>query len=205
LPAKAEIPITLTADGAILEGRLYQASLERAVIITHPHPLYGGDMDNNVVVVIAEAFAQQEWSTLRFNFRGVGKSTGQYADGIGEQNDIQAAIDYLILKGFQTIDLAGYSFGAWVLTGWARKNATHLHRLFLVSPPVAFVDFDDHSPIPGLYHIFTGSRDDLAPPRPIQKSLPQWHFRAQLTVIADADHFFWGHAQTLQKEIAVAI
>lgn len=205
MPTKTEDPITLTTDGVDLDARLETISRSRAVIVTHPHPLYGGNMDNNVVATIAAAFARQGWSTLRFNFRGVGKSTGQYADGIGEQGDVQTAIDYLKQNGFQTIDLAGYSFGAWVLAGWSRNNAPHPHRLFLVAPPVAFVDFDTDTPIPGLHHIFTGSLDDLAPPRPIQAALPRWQPGARFTMIAEADHFFWGHTQTLEKEIATAI
>lgn len=204
MTANEETAITIAASDAVLEARIRTRSQSRAVIVTHPHPLYGGDMNNNVVAAVADAFGRQGWSTLRFNFRGVGQSTGQYADGLGEQDDVQAAIDYLKTNGFQTIDLAGYSFGAWVLAGWSRNQASDGHRLFLVAPPVAFVDFDLHTPIPGLHHVFTGSLDDLAPPEPIRSALPQWHPDARFTIIEGADHFFRGQTQTLQNAISAA-
>ncbi|MBI5550824.1 MAG: alpha/beta fold hydrolase [Desulfobacterales bacterium] len=187
-----------------LEGRLLMASPKQAVVITHPHPLYGGDMDNGVVTAIAEAYNQEGWSTLRFNFRGTGRSSGHHEDGIGEQVDVQAAITCLKNLGFQRIDLAGYSFGAWVLAAWARSAGDHPHRLLLVAPPVAFIDFTKMT-IPGLHHVFTGSLDDLAPPGQINLALPHWHAQARLSVIQGADHSFWGHFQTLEREIAAAI
>ncbi len=187
-----------------LEGRLLMASPKQAVVITHPHPLYGGDMDNAVVTAIAEAYNREGWSTLRFNFRGTGRSSGHHEDGIGEQADVQAAITCLQNLGFQRIDLAGYSFGAWVLTNWSRSAGDHPHRIFLVAPPVAFVDFTKMA-IPGLHSVFTGSLDDLAPPSRINLCLPHWHAEARLNVIQGADHSFWGHFQTLQREIAAVI
>ena len=71
----------------MIEGRLAREDPEKGVVITHPHPLYGGDMDNPVVKAIAKAFQQNGYTTLRFNFRGVGGSQGSYADGIGEMDD----------------------------------------------------------------------------------------------------------------------
>lgn len=200
-----ETKITFEANGIALEGRLSQKTPRRAAIITHPHPLYGGDMDNPVVSVLADAYTGQGWTTLRFNFRGTGGSKGHFADGIGEQEDVQAAVDFLKQRGFVEIDLAGYSFGAWVITGWSRNNRSHPHRLLLVAPPVAFIDFDAQSPIPGLMSVFTGSLDDLAPPHLIESAMPQWHPRAHLNLIQGADHSFWGHFQNLQRSIAEAI
>ena len=85
------------------------------IVICHPHPLRGGDMLNNVVRALAEAFAERGFAVLRFNFRGVGSSTGQYAEGIGEQEDAKAALSWLIAQPGIDVDrlfLAGYSFGA---------------------------------------------------------------------------------------------
>jgi alpha/beta superfamily hydrolase len=196
-----ETPIILKAPGADLEGRFRAISKTKAVVVTHPHPLYGGDMDNAVVLAIADAFEQAGYSVLRFNFRGTGRSQGSYDDGFGEQQDVTAAIGYLKHSDFQGIDLVGYSFGAWVLARWAVHNAGHAHRIILIAPPIAFMDFDKHSPIPGLTHIFTGSIDDLAPPDPIRFALRQWQPDAPCHVIQGADHSFWGHFQTLQQGI----
>ncbi|RJQ70005.1 MAG: alpha/beta hydrolase [Desulfobacteraceae bacterium] len=200
-----ETQIVLKAPGADLEARLRTTSKINAVVITHPHPLYGGDMNNSVVSIVADAYAQEGWSVLRFNFRGTGASKGHHEDGIGEQKDVRAAIDYLTAGGYRQIDLAGYSFGAWVLAVWARNNAAHPHRIFMVAPPVAFVDFDQRAAIPGLRHVITGSLDDLAPPGRIQSALPQWHQDAKLCVIQGADHSFWGHFQTLRQTMAKII
>jgi uncharacterized protein len=200
-----ETKITFEANGTALEGRLSEGAPGRAAIITHPHPLYGGDMNNAVVSVLANAYAGQGWTTLRFNFRGTGGSQGCFADGIGEQEDVQAAVDFLKQRGFAEIDLAGYSFGAWVITGWSRNNRSHAHRLLLVAPPVAFIDFDARSPIPGLKNVFTGSLDDLAPVHMIESALPQWQPQAHLHVIQGADHSFWGYFQTLQDAITAAL
>jgi len=200
-----ETQVLLKAPGADLEGCLNSVSKTRGVVITHPHPLYGGDMHNTVVSLVAEAYTQANWSALRFNFRGTGNSKGHFEDGIGEQKDVSAAIDFLVGQGYRTIDLAGYSFGAWVLANWSRNHASHPHRIIMIAPPVAFVDFDQKAPIPGLRSVITGSLDDLAPPARIISALHQWHPAAKLSVIQSADHSFWGHFQELRLNVAQGI
>lgn len=200
-----ETQIVLNAQDADLEGRVSTLSKTDAVVITHPHPLYGGDMNNSVVSIISAAYTQEGWTVLRFNFRGTGRSRGKHEDGIGEQKDVRAAIDYLVDGGYRNIDLAGYSFGAWVISEWSRNNPAHPHRIIMIAPPVAFVDFDPPAPIPGLRHVITGSLDDLAPPDRIRSFLPRWQPDARLCVIQGADHSFWGHFQVLQQEITRAI
>lgn len=191
--------ITLEAQQVSLEGRINTQSPTHAVVITHPHPLYGGDMNNMVVSIIAQAYQAKGWTTLRFNFRGTGNSTGQFEKGIGEQKDIQAAVDHLKATGFQTIELAGYSFGAWVLAGWSYQRKRHRYRLGMVSPPVAFVEFDMQSIIPGLAYVITGQLDDIAPPTAIQNAMPKWNPKANCHIIEGADHFFGGFTEPLQQ------
>ena len=87
--------IRFLSDGYEIEGRLEKSSLQRGVVITHPHPLYGGDMHNNVVAAIERVYRQKSYTTLRFNFRGVGNSQGSYGNGVGEQEDVRAAISNL--------------------------------------------------------------------------------------------------------------
>ncbi|WP_372678406.1 alpha/beta hydrolase, partial [Desulfosarcina sp.] len=97
-----------------IEG-FYQADHpQKGVVITHPHPLYGGDMFNPVVGAIVAAYQKSGFTTLRFNFRGAGKSTGIYDQGIGEQADVASAILFMESEGLQEVHLSGYSFGAWV-------------------------------------------------------------------------------------------
>ena len=123
-----------------IEGLLGKNSQINGAVISHPHPLYGGNMHNNVVEAIARVYQKKGYTTLRFNFRGVGKSQGAYADGVGEQDDVRAAVSFLKDSGLTNIDLAGYSFGTWV-NALAIRNAQILETMVMVSPPVAFMDF----------------------------------------------------------------
>ncbi len=200
-----EKAIVLKSQGADLEAFISDHSNERAVAITHPHPLYGGSMDNPVVETIRDAYEQSRWSTLRFNFRGVGNSSGRYGAGVEEQLDVQAAVDYLMGRGFHRIDLAGYSFGAWVLANWARANAAHKCRLTLVAPPVAFVDFDCQSKIPGLHLVITGDGDDIAPAATIRTAVSSWGAGAALSIVQGADHFYQGKLTALREIITGSI
>ncbi len=102
------------SGGLKLEGLLDAHAGQKAVVVTHPHPLYGGSMHSNVVEAVLRAYAGKGYTTLRFNFRGAGASEGVHEKGIGEQEDVGAALAFLREKGKSAIDLAGYSFGAWV-------------------------------------------------------------------------------------------
>ena len=95
IPEVAEERVTISGPDVNLEGRLAMGDGVSGVVITHPHPLYGGTMDNNVVWTAVRAFQARHWSTLRFNFRGVGLSSGEYGDGIAEMADVQAALSFL--------------------------------------------------------------------------------------------------------------
>ena len=107
-----EEKITFSAETIEFEGLLQKNSAAKGVVITHPHPLYGGNIRNNVVMAISQTYQKLGYSTLCFNFRGVGRSRGSYGDGISEQEDVRAAIAYLADLDIKQIDLAGYSFGA---------------------------------------------------------------------------------------------
>ena len=200
-----ENKISLTSGDLRLKAGLRELSADRAVVITHPHPQYGGNMDNAVVNIIADAYSELGWSTLRFNFRGVADSQGQFDRGIGEQDDLQAAVTYLSDKGFTQIDLAGYSFGAWIIALWAQRAAAKVHRIFLVAPPVAFLDFSTVGAIDGLSGVFAGTRDDFAPTGTIKALLPTWKPDLALGVIPHADHFFSYHGDALKQTLAAAI
>lgn len=168
---------------------MYRKGLSRSgVVITHPHPLFGGDMDNPVVMTLAAAYQGKGYATLRFNFRGVGESGGRHDNGRGETNDVIAAIEYLSRAGIAPVDLAGYSFGAWVN---ARVAAMiHMHDMVMVAPPVSMMDFQSIDAVPGLSLVLTGTADDIAPPERIRTLLPAWNETARLEVIDGADHFY---------------
>lgn len=184
-----EETVFFTSGPLRLEGRLYRASGPDAVVITHPHPLYGGEMDNPVVTTLAGVYQRLGYSTLRFNFRGVGASGGDYGDGIGEQNDARAAAAYLGGLGKTVTDLAGYSFGAWVNLGLDPALAT-VRRQVLVAPPVLFLDFVPVATPPAELAVIVGDRDTMAPLATLRALLPHWHPSVRLRIVAGADHFF---------------
>src|SRR5262245_40176522 len=139
----SEAAATLTtSDGVALEARVARPAAPRgSVVACHPHPLYGGDMDNPVVVRLVEVCGDQGLATLRFNFRGTGASTGVHGHGTAEQHDVAAAMEHMVsLVGpDRPLLLAGYSFGAAVVAAVAPRRA-ELAGVILVAPPLARVD-----------------------------------------------------------------
>ncbi|MBM4275534.1 MAG: alpha/beta fold hydrolase [Deltaproteobacteria bacterium] len=185
-----------------LEGR-YVPGTGGAVIITHPHSLYGGDMDNNVVRIAARAFQARGWATLRFNFRGVGESTGAYGEGRAEAEDVKAALDYVKTRGPAPYLVAGYSFGAYaaaqaLLAGLAADGA------IFISPPVSFMPMPFLSRVPRVSLIIAGDQDYICPLAELQKLLSHGPHQAEFVVIPGADHFFGGHEAELYQVLLKA-
>jgi len=181
-----------------LEGLLDKRSQNQAVIITHPHSLYGGSMHNPVVEAIRTAFNNNGYTTLRFNFRGVGNSQGNFDNGRGEQEDVRAAITYLIESGTTAVNLAGYSFGAWVNASLIINDSAPVSEMIMVSPPVGFIDFESGKTINCLKLVVTGSQDDIAPADLIRDVLPSWNPDARFEIIDGCDHFYAGHLKKLE-------
>jgi len=186
------------SNDLLIEGLLDERSGDKGVVVSHPHPLYGGDMYASGVESIIHAYWKKGYTTLRFNFRGVGGSQGGYENGIGEQLDVLAALAFLRATGITGIDLAGYSFGAWVNAHAVSKDAP-VDRMVMVSPPVGFMDFQQTAAIECLKLVVTGSRDQIAPPELIKKMLPAWNPEASFEIIDGADHFYGGYLEQLEK------
>ncbi len=194
----AERKIEFQSNGDILlEGLLHQSPTGKGVVITHPHPLFGGDMYNIVVETIQHAYQEKGYSTLRFNFRGVGKSTGRYDEGNGEQADLAAAFNYLKENGSTSIDLAGYSFGAWVIAKAA--GILPADSIIMVSPPAAMMKFNPTAKIPNLKLAVTGSNDEFAPAEMVKGLVRAWNPKAAFEVIQGADHFYFGNTEKLAE------
>ena len=202
-PLPAEEPISFESDAHRLEGLLC-AGREKAVVVTHPHPLYGGDMHNPVVETILAAYQDMGWTTLRFNFRGVGRSAGRYTEGPGEQADVRQALAYLEARGYRAAALSGYSFGAWVNARCAALLPPEI-RMTMVAPPTAFMDFREVTHIPALAAVVAGSRDDIAPPQMLSRMVPLWNPRARLKILPGADHFFSSHLDQLREALAALL
>ena len=193
--------ISFLSENYQLEGLLEKNSIEKGVVITHPHPLYGGDMHNFIVDLIARTYQKKGFTTLKFNFRGTANSQGSYDNGSGEQEDVHAALATLAKMGIKKIDLAGYSFGAWVNALAITENTT-VRNMAMVSPPVGFLDFSSIDAIPCLKLVVTGSIDDIAPAERIKPMYPAWNPKAHLKIIKDADHFYSGCLDKLESVLS---
>jgi alpha/beta superfamily hydrolase len=191
-----ESRIEIDASGIRIEGLVENLPGERGIVVAHPHSLYGGTMHNNVVRAVAHAYQEEGYSTLRFNFRGVEGSEGQFDNGIGEQEDVKAALAYMSGIGKKAIDLAGYSFGAWV-SALGLTKFQDAQGLIMVSPPVSVLDFSFLEYSPKIKLVICGSRDEIAEYKKMEKMLPKWNEEAMFRVIQGADHFYSGHEQEL--------
>ena len=182
--------LTFACGDLTLEGALHLPTATPApgVVVCHPHPQYGGEMENNVVMAACSALVERGYAALRFNFRGVGGSDGAFDQGQGEREDVRAALRYLAARpevDKQRIGLAGYSFGAMVASEVASGG---LRALALVSPLLSFADLRVAWGCPAL--LLAGDRDPMAPADRLRvvAEAPG----VELRIIADADHSWWG-------------
>ena len=168
-------------------------SAEKGAVICHPHPLYGGSMFNNVVDAMDEGFSSKGFTTLRFNFRGVGGSEGAYGEGEGEVHDLTAAVAFLKdqLGADSHVILAGYSFGAWICSRAASRIGS-IECLFLVAYPFAFYGTKELRSYSGKLYFVGGTRDEIGPVDALTefyKSLPLVDKNLK---IIPTDHFYGG-------------
>lgn len=168
-------------------------------IICHPHPLHGGTMQNKVVTTLAKTFRELEYSTVRFNFRGIGKSTGAYDHGIGETEDLLAVIAWVkkVLPN-QKIYLAGFSFGACV----AIKVATEIvpEKLICVAPGIEHFDVSNLQ-IPCPWILVQGEQDEVVPPQVVFAWMKSQTIQPEVISIEGATHFFHGKLVELRERL----
>ena len=187
----------ITNEDIKLEAEYFQSHSDArsAIILCHPHPRFGGNMHNNVISSLFQAFISNKFSTLRFNFRAVGRSTGQHSNGRGELSDVKACIDYLLNdKGIEKIFISGYSFGAgigcsainyspkimgyaaislpWDLLGIKYKKLTQTNK------PKLFIQ---------------GDRDEVASFSKFREHYDFYQEPKTYEIIEGADHFYWGY------------
>jgi uncharacterized protein len=200
-----EHPETIALSGRSLEAALALPPKARAgVVVCHPHPLYGGDMDNPVVTAVARACIDAGLAALRFNFRGVGDSGGAWDEGRGEQDDVRAALAHLRrrLPAEASVALAGYSFGAAMSAAVAGAGEP-LGGLALVAPPLAMRPWQPPASLAvgGPILLLAGSADEYCPTAALAglgRALP----KATVTVLDGVDHFFFGGLDRLASAAA---
>jgi hypothetical protein len=188
-----------------LEGRYHPQNDRDApiAIMLHPHPQFGGTMNNKVVYNLHYAFHRMGFSVLRFNFRGVGRSQGEYDQGVGELSDAASALDWLQLynEGARSCWLAGFSFGAWIGMQLLMRRP-EITGFVSVSPPANMYDFSFLAPCPSSGLIINGSADRVAPPADTASLVAKLKEQKGITIthaeIEGAGHFFEGaHMETM--------
>jgi len=175
-----------------------------AVIVCHPHPLYGGSMDNNVVYSVSEALTQASLISLKFNFRGVGRSQGAFSQGIGEQEDVNAAISFVTTVSevdSKRIGLVGYSAGAGFALPAGFKD-TRIKALAAISPPLSMFDFEFLKGCLKPKFLISGSRDDFTPPSQFIEFCQNLPEPKEYESIEGADHFWWNYESDLATKVA---
>jgi len=184
--------VTIESDYP-LEGMFRKKTSNDGAIICHPHSLYGGDMHNSVVSAMEEGFLSQGYSTLIFNFRGVGHSKGEYDEGEGEVRDVLAALKFLNthLKDNAQIMLAGYSFGAWVMSR-AAQNIEKFDGLFLVSFPFIVYKSDYLKQFNKKMYFIGGTDDDIAPVEELLALYRELTITEKYLKIITTTHFYPG-------------
>jgi uncharacterized protein len=172
-----------------------EGALRGIALIAHPHPLQGGTLDNKVVQTLAKTFAALGYAAVRFNFRGVGLSEGQFDDGIGETDDALTALAAAKLEfGELPVALAGFSFGSYVQTRVA--HVITAERLVLIGPAVKRFPIEVVPPDTIVIH---GEEDDVV----ALADVLAWARPQQLPIMVfpGCGHFFHGRLPQLQRVI----
>ena len=186
--------------GTIQALRDAPAGISRGVaVIAHPHPLFQGTMDNKVVQTLARAYVQCGWTAVRFNFRGVGSSAGEYDHGNGETQDLLQVIEQVASQG-QPLAMAGFSFGSFVTARALEALAPvrQPHNVVLVGPATSRFELP---PVPADLHARTlvvhGETDDVVPlSATMDWARPQ---SMPVTVVPGVGHFFHGQLPLLKQ------
>jgi alpha/beta superfamily hydrolase len=174
------------------------------VVVCHPHPLYGGNMQNNVVMAICQGLLAHSMAAFRFNFRGVGRSGGVYGGGITEREDVKAALAFVRARpeiDAEKIGLAGYSFGATVALPVALPDDA-VRLLALISPPLVDSAWEQLKGYAKPKLLMVGSADAFVPAREFQQYAQDIPEPRQYFVVSGADHFWWGYEGELAQKVS---
>ena len=191
-----------------LEGQFYPSKTPNApiAIILHPHPEYGGTMNNKVVVDTFQTFMNNDFSVCRVNFRGVGKSDGEFDNGQGELADAAAALDWLEKENFDNSQcwISGFSFGSLIAMQLLMRRP-EINRFIAISPQPNVYDFSFLSPCPTSGLVAYGKKDELVPVEYIteldKRLSAQKGIKVEFNAISEANHFFSKTSDSLIKHL----
>lgn len=190
--------IEFTSEGLTLEGILSLPAtgpIDAGVVLCHPHPEYGGDMDNNVVLGVVKALEETGFAVLRFNFRGVNGSEGIHDGGRGEVHDVLAALAFLEdqpMVDKSRIFLVGYSFGAWVGLQ-AVLQSGKVKAAAAIAPPLSMFDFEFLTELAIPLLIICGDRDQFCALKHLENVYNTIKAPKKVVVLRGTDHFYWGN------------
>lgn len=200
--------VIFTGPAGRLEGRFHPSKTRSApiAIILHPHPQFGGTMNNQIVYNLYYAFAERGFSALRFNFRGVGRSQGAFDHGAGELSDAAAALDWVqaMHPEAKSCWIAGVSFGSWIGMQLLMRRP-EIEGFISVAPPANRFDFSFLAPCPSSGLFIHGDQDRVAPLKEvtalIEKLKTQKGILIEHAVIPGANHFFENCVDDLVVEV----
>jgi uncharacterized protein len=195
---------TLIGPAGAIEGLIdspEDAGRGRVAIVCHPHPLYGGTMTNKVTYMLARACVELGAHAVRFNFRGVGSSAGNYAEGDGETDDAVTVVDWAAQRWPQAqLWLAGFSFGGAVAIR-AAVARPQVARLITVAPAVQRIAVDASALPRCPWLLIQGDRDELVDPEGIRKWIAALEHPPEVKWLAGAEHFFHGRLNDLRDAV----
>jgi len=191
-----------------IEARYHHEGKPNApvALILHPHPQFGGTMNNQVVYHLYYLFVQRGFSVLRFNFRGVGRSQGYFDNGPGELSDAASALDWLQLQNpdSRSCWIAGMSFGTWIAMQLLMRRP-EIDGFISVAPPANSFDFSFLAPCPSSGLIVHGNKDELVPEQSVHKLVNklshQRDIRIDYRLVDGATHLFSNHVDQLDKHV----
>jgi len=194
------------SDGVTLEGRLTPAARDRAVVLCHPHPLYGGSMLTPVILTVEQAFREAGYTTLAFNFRGVGASEGSHGEGQAEVADVTGALSFVAetlgdIPPMQAV--AGYSFGSAV-GGRVAANDTRVRFYLGIAPPLNREEFSFLRQARCRVALIGGTRDEFCDSAKLQALVASLPGTPWLRIL-DTDHFFGDAMDPLADACRAAI
>ena len=200
--------IVINGPEGRIEARYHRAPPNDAPIalVMHPHPRFGGTMNNKVVYQVFHTLVDRGFSVLRFNFRGVGRSQGAFDNGTGELADSAAVLDWMqgIHAGASNCWVTGFSFGAWISMQLLMRRP-EIHSFISIAPPANIYDFSFLAPCPSSGLIIQGMDDDVVPEEETSKLanklISQRGPGIEYHTVAGAGHFFEGKLDSLGKVI----
>ncbi len=198
--------IVFNSDCGRIEARYHHGpeATSPAALLLHPHPLHGGTMNNKVIYNVFHTLIKNGFSVLRFNFRGVGKSLGEFDHGVGELVDASVALDVVQSRNPEAMSywVMGFSFGAWIGMQLLMRRP-EVDGFVSIAPPASSYDFNFLTPCPTPGLIIQGTDDDIAKEADsyalYEKLKKQKHSQVEYLSIQNADHFFKDHMNELTK------